>query len=220
MTDNTPAPSSDTSPPAAQPQTHAQPADSDITLLQTDRATAAVIPPVGFAGPGAMIVFLGVLIIFCGCFYLTFLLIALSGAGVRHIDPDRLGGTSMVWSCGGIIVLGLGIVLAGIHSAKCSTVLTITPQDLIYTRKSPLRKAEQSWPLTQIIDIRSVYGGSEIGGTGYGSQRSVVLQILIQDQDALELFEGRRASELQWLAQQLRNAGGLPKADGPKTTSA
>ncbi len=95
-------------------------------------------------------------------------------------------------------LMGLGMVLAFIHTLVCRWTLTVTGEGLTFVQSFPSRRRE--WTRDQLESIR----------VDPAENRQFALRIGTKQGQMVRLLPGRPREELEWIATVLRQALGVP----------
>jgi hypothetical protein len=174
-----------------------QPVGSPIEIRRFDDGFTAVVPPAGlWRGSGGLF---GFSLLWNG-FMLVFTA-ALTGAVLGNKpQPDE-----SAWVFPLVLVLfwtiGIGLLLGSIQMGRRHAALAVAGEMLMVMQTGIFSKKQREWPLGEIAAIRVGPTGIRVNGVPV-----LELQIRYRSGKKLGLLAGRKADELEWLAEELRLA--------------
>jgi hypothetical protein len=174
-----------------------QPAGSPIEIRRFDDGFSAVVPPAGlWRGSGGLFGFSllwnGLMLVFTA---------AMAGALLGGKPPQD----ESAWVFPLVVVIfwavGIGTLLGSIQMGRRHAALAVAGGTLMVMQTGLFGKKQREWLLGDIASI-------ETGPTGVRVNGVPVLELQIRDRSGqkMGMLAGRRVDELEWLAEELRQA--------------
>jgi hypothetical protein len=172
-----------------------QPTGSPIEIRRFDDGFSAIVPPAGlWRGSGGLFGFSllwnGSLLVFT---------VAVAGVILSGNPPQDGPVWAFPLAAGLFWTIGIGTLLGSIQMGRRHAALAVAGGTLMVMQTGIFGKKQGEWPLSEVASIR-------VGPTGIRVNGVPVLELQIHDRGGkkLTLLAGRKADELEWLAEELR----------------